>query len=142
MRLEDQVANLELSKRLDELGVKIDSYFYWYKNPNSNEFKIFHHHRFELVQGSENYEFYPAYTVAELGIIIPHILQSKNTTQSDSHFETFKNENNQWIVTYVLKHSMPPVIAILGDTEANARAKMLIWLIENGYVKVEELNGK
>jgi hypothetical protein len=44
MRIEDQVVSLELAKKLKELGVKQESYFYWV-NYNSNKSLQFWHIR-------------------------------------------------------------------------------------------------
>lgn len=124
MKIENQVCSLELSKRLDELGVKVPSLFYHCRY--GSEFSIY---SWGNVSAGMFEEVYHAYSVAELGEMLlkfPGIYQyfGENKFQLHQNYRELECD----------------IIASQDSNEANARAKMLIWLIEDGYVKVEELN--
>jgi hypothetical protein len=126
MRLEDQVCALEYSKRLDELGVKRESLFY---HQISSSYLGEHHSIRIWFQPRIDYgKEYHAYTVAELGEMLPNMSMSFR-----AYNKIYSQEN--WLIQCSHYESN-----LSSDSEANARAKMLIHLIENGYVKVEELN--
>jgi hypothetical protein len=114
MNLENQVCSLELAKRLKELGVKQDSWF-WHQ-----EYK----NKMVLLDDvpDEYADNYSAFTVAELGEMIGN---------GCSHSINL-NKNRSSITNRAVDN------VFVADTEANARAKMLIWLIENGRVKGDE----
>src|SRR5207237_834898 len=64
MQLEEQVVSLELAKKLEELGVKQVSYFYWIRRKPFNDYSL----------GTDVYKettFYSAFSVAELGELLP-----------------------------------------------------------------------
>ena len=102
---EKECSNLELSKKLKELGVLQESKFLWFKNyfPDGYLKKG----EWELVSGKPLFQkdetavcdndCYSAYTIGELGEMLP---------------------------------------------KAGVRAEMLIYLIENNYITVEEINKK
>ena len=116
MELEKQVVNLKLSKKLKELGVKQGSYWNWcYPNDQSQWYITTHF----------TPRCYSAYTCAELGEMLPEEdwFYKKNITNDN---------NSEWWIAKKNKYDLQ--IAI---TEANARAKMLIWLIENKYIEVK-----
>lgn len=120
MNLEDQVCSLELAKRLKELGVRQDSYFWHTEQLNKNEKPIYNPIiPVELKDDSHN--FYAAFTVAELGMLLPsyRIYTMKYVTR------------NSWRA----KDNFTYISPIQASTEANARAKMLIYLIENNLIK-------
>jgi hypothetical protein len=110
MKLEDQVCSMELSKRLKELGVKQESYFIWAKESLIP--------RLSLMPLDENQLLEPyicsAFTVAELGEISFVMVQS------------YKSFKDHWECVYD-----PLEIGFVAKTEADARAKMLIYLLEN-----------
>ena len=135
MNLEDQVCALELAKRLKELGVKQDSYFYWVRKIFSNDPPVdpwiiqdcIDTHAFENIS---------AFTVAELGELLPPGIESHVGFNGSPNNITW-GCNNQNMHGYKTceegaKHSHIEY----ADTEADARAKMLIYLIENGLVKL------
>jgi hypothetical protein len=117
MELEKQVVSLELAKRLKELGVKQESQFFWSYNDTgfAVEYRAFVKNR----NGAE-LECYSAFTVAELGEMLPVGYYSRHgangyscgTNKSPQHFTT------------------------KADTEADARAKMLVYLLENKLIEV------
>lgn len=120
MKLENQVVSLKLAKKLKELGFKQESHFYWVhiNGAERDEWVILSKKEF-----SSKYNHYPAYTVAELGEMLPEKYMSGkldnrnfNCWEFDEMFMV-KNYNN-----YQTK------------TEANARAKMLIYLKENNLL--------
>lgn len=100
-----------------------------------------------------------SFTSDELGLYLPdHFLYEWNEKHDD--FIGFKKEKailvcgkyltptnieNPWYCDYHIYRSREyprpfvPVVQYNGDTEANARAKMLIHLIENKIINVEEL---
>lgn len=116
MKLTDQVCSLELAKRLKELGVRQESAFYWVFNPfGDKNYKLSF---FGCKVQSDNFDIVSAFTVAELGEMLPR---------------------GFWLVTFF--HSLEIQVSDMAisnvkqaETEANARAKMLIHLIEKGIV--------
>ena len=128
MKLENQVCSLELAKELKELGVGQDSIWIWI-DWEKNRRNLPSDYGVYLTKLAEENSFYAdrriasAFTVAELGEMLgrwgkPWLC------------------NDEWIVDIrggasgeVIKHT------IKASTEANARAKMLIYLIKEGLVK-------
>lgn len=106
MKLEDQVTSLELAKRLKELGVKAQCEFWW--NPNNGGWLI--------GAMDEGMESYPAFTVAELGEMLP-----PECSSSWSY-----DKRGRWSCENYVNHQ-----EFFAATEADARAKMLIYLAEN-----------
>lgn len=141
MKLEDQVTSLELSKKLKEFGVKQDSLFYWLNILNG----------WAIYSYSDAIEYksinpISAFTVAELGEMLPIGWASvkrgngilKNNKKIPS-YEIFKSE----IESMEKDGSIGDNVNISFEScwvieakEADARAKELIYLIENKLVEV------
>jgi len=124
MKLENQVCSLELAKKLKELGVKQESLWWWnIYNQNGCDAMI-------TLNRPERKGDYccSAFTVTELGEMLPNYVGGQEiSTRKDV-------DNNYWC-------------ELLGDdtkekyfksnAEANARAKMLIYLIENKLMETK-----
>lgn len=123
MRLEDQVASLELSKRLKELGVRQESYAVWCEMLSettleiSNSVGAFCKNKLQAHIGS-----YSAFTANEIGEMLPEGL---NTAKSP--------DKHDWICWGNKFH------LVRNSTEANARCLMLIYLIEKGIVDATKI---
>ena len=138
MNLEQQVCSLDLAKRLKELGVKQESYFQWKEIIDNHEHAepwVFHA-EIEVKDTKGHYKdkndkweerVYSAFTVAELGEMLPCKVDEYqwrgNKTAKDNAFEV-KYRRRKANRTEMLRIER-------SDTEADARAKMLIYLIEN-----------
>lgn len=138
MKLQDQVCSLELSKHLKDLGVRQESYFVWIDkfpmfNENGPVLKIH-----EIVQEwgdkfltgpvrtAVATQTYSAFTVAELGEMLPQYFESWRFS------DTKKKDKDRWeCAGHEEGNPTPPFD---GVTEADARAKMLIYLIENKLI--------
>ena len=119
MTLEQQVTSLELSKKLKELGVKQDSLFWWLEvSPGQ-----WNTHCLSYGKREENIGI-SAFTVSELGEILPEYFCSAQAGTQE-----------KWVCE---KYSHGTIDAevprLYADTEANARAKMLIYLIEHKLI--------
>lgn len=124
MRLEDQVCSLELSRKLRELGVKQKSVFWYFGT--SQEFESGKGYAGPVTNRHEKYENISAFTVAELGEMLRRGI-------------IFRQEvaTGNWgcgidINTAARLGTTPNYIK--AATEADARAKMLTYLIENGLI--------
>jgi len=106
MKLEDQVCSFEQARKLTELGVTLDTTFHWES-------------------------FYPALTVAELGVLLQPYTVVRNVDKGKIYWRLLDD--------YHLPRWESKAPLFYKDTEAEGRAEALIWLIENGYVKVESL---
>ncbi len=136
MKLEDQVCSLELAKKLKEVGVKQESLWCWGEFFNTSStvpekrlsevFLSWDKEDFRDRPFLGDLKFYSAITVAELGAILP--------------FEAcFLKLNGTWKVEALLDINVE-VPCIYDEREANARAKVLIYLIENKLIDVKEIN--
>ena len=144
MKLENQVCSLELAKQLKELGVKqkgLFSWFHWWEGSSDElagkDLVMMAEHNHDSVMFVCS-----AFTVAELGEILP---EEVKTEELDFHFRTKKRKDNHWIVKYVGRKGSGTSFRYnslkkncegeKGKTEADARAKMLIYLLENNLIK-------
>jgi|SRR6267154_4241063 len=163
MNLESQVCSLELSKRLCELGVKNEPLFFWYKGYKDKPFCDYHEQGC-IHQDYPNPEIIcSAFTISELLELLPHRI----TIKENEPFNSFKlNIEKSFIIDdEIIKLNEPIKTSFIyvvnyycDSTECNgedawlrrllckhpydrnasdALAKMLIQLIENGYVKNE-----
>lgn len=135
MKLENQVTNLELSKKLKKLGVKQDSLFYWVlsKAPkllHNNWLIVYNDCSDDILLRNDKIS---AFTVAELGEMLPDAncfqFENKKYGWVDCGFVRFEGVWNAWIGRGDYGEEIKWEEE--ADTEANARAKMLIYLIEN-----------
>lgn len=134
MKLEDQVCSLELAKRLKELGVKQDSYWHWSTNSGLG----LNEHLYSCNQlsqyGTEGVTFASAFTVAELGNILPQLLPMEKHQHHYGRL-TLWRVNDNWQLAYNLESKQCHEIDAWDKSMANTFAKMLIRLIEKGIVK-------
>lgn len=137
MKLENQVVCRELSQKIEKLGVKQESVWAWM---DWHKGKYSYRPDVAVIQTklAEENEFYKekvlfsAFTVAELGEILPKIVK-KNGIE---FWLTMYKQNNFWRIGYNENQLSSLCEHTKGDTEANARAKMLIYLIEKKLIKV------
>lgn len=84
MKLENQVCNLELSKKLKELHVdQMNNLFYWLNGILVDK-KQKEEARFENNAHSTKNQFYSAFTVAELGERLPKWFSSHRDSEDGS----------------------------------------------------------
>ncbi len=138
MNLEQQVCSLELAKRLKELGVKQVSLFAWVgKRLQYGSLDDCHPCNWESYCGHYRFEVWAsAFTVAELGERLSERVHKK----AEDYYLMLWKGNNIWFLNYryydigTLTDIYLVKESIFADTEADARAKMLICLLENGLV--------
>ena len=135
MKIEQQVCSLELSKKLKELGVKQDGLWVWVEADELTQeegwFVRLSHSYGEKLDPNPN--SVSAFTVSELGDMLPRKLNSK--TISDWFLKFYQHQDGDWLCEYI---DQPPYrnvqIQEYAHTEADARANMLIYLIENSLI--------
>lgn len=131
MKLEKQVCSLELAKRLKKLGVKQEkeAIFFWVKAlyiDGRIEWQLWNKWEIEFegdMNLDEEQEWCRAFTVAELGEMLPRYGVEYHKTIDIT---------GRWSCG----QSAPIMIIIKDDKEADARARMLIYLIENKLITV------
>ncbi len=138
MKLEQQVTSLETSKRLKELGVKQESLFYWadrvWLGGRKNESFI----AYGIPNNPDYLADYSAFTVAELGEILPDCLVGDEGMRFD--FNSWRDDARKWCVGYwwdedsrrLSNAHFENQIAL---NEVDVRGKMLIYLLENNLLK-------
>lgn len=147
MKLEKQVVSLWLAKKLKELGVEQDSLFYYaiHFDGDRETYICFYEDELEKYQtncGENEYhdDIFSAFTVAELGEMLPDEVKNKNNEEIFGK-ETNKTKyigmdfwteqtNNNYGVARVYRVSVGGK-QFKEETEADARAKMLIYLLES-----------
>lgn len=115
--IKNQVSSLELSKKLKELRVKqFGSHFQWVIDEYPKKgCSYISENGDEIEPGNDRCD---AYSVAELGEILP---------VNEKPIKTYKRKDGKYFIQWKL-------LQIIADTEADARALCLIYLLENNLI--------
>jgi hypothetical protein len=138
MTLEKQVCSLDLAKRLKELGVKQESEYEWEQERSDGKAYL----KTSGIRGCRRcgaiingfprpritVEHYAAFSVAELGELLPYEIKRSEQGQDRTLILTIKH---QCVISYKEKWNYRETPECKGRTEADARAKMLIYLLDN-----------
>lgn len=138
MELKNQVCSLELSQKLKKLGVKQES-FYCYVQHRRKELKGIELWSFDRMEDYNNgmsekakVDFICfAFTIAELGEMLPigfAVTKYHNAYRISKSIVIEKETRDEY-------EEVSPT-DFEAKTEADARAKMLIYLIENKLIKL------
>jgi hypothetical protein len=129
MNLESQVCTLEQAIRLRMLGVAQESVFY--TDRNSNIYIEYNYPTLLCLESLKRHdgttvETFSRFTSAELGSMLPHT----------SQLRTWINADGKSVCAWsaMMKCTHP--------TEAQARAAMVIYLLENSNLNVEDFNSR
>ena len=150
MDIKDQVANLELSKRLKALEIEQESIFYWTEydtfggtagatSLGKPEIRI----KAELSHVKGYPPIASAFTTAELGMMFPDNLVSSGMDEGKWSCIYGPKEDGNDMPDSEWEHKANyefGYICMTDDNEADVRAKMLIYLIENDLIKIEKDN--
>ena len=152
MKLEEQVISLEIAKQLKTLGVKQESMWHWCEvkggNPPRNGVKLFMGCPLkgwkDLLYDCTVTESYSAFTVAELGELLPRYVEVKDghsfepkdfcsyRTMWASDYRPYRDD--KWVCTTYpdYKYAWQRQFAL---KESDSRGKMLVYLLENKLIE-------
>lgn len=165
MKIENQACTLEQAKRLKELGITQNSlyYFYWARGNSVGGFHLVNMNNWysginemnqillNAIEGAVSNEIYSAFTVAELGVMLP----DKIPTNSNIRFAEIVMRRDcldAWFIGYDVdcptedgygadvKEIYRGISNDCFKKEAESRADMLIYLLENKLVTAEDCN--
>ncbi len=122
MKIEQQVCTWEQAKKIKELGItQTSSYFYWHFGAVSETWILINCEDSDIDAND-----FSAYTVAELGVMMPSGYDTMHSTMGGRRwFDLDGMDDREYY-----------------KTEAEARAAMLIYLLENNILKVDEVNNR
>jgi hypothetical protein len=155
MKLEDQVITKDQAKKIKELGITAEALWYWVYPKMEGMISTVvgvkpEHIALDILSDNEGDEFdhdmAAAYSVAELGVILPGIINKCRLTQ---WVITGQTDNNiSYGMQYRFRGDDPvnygvfPSRSIFGDTEAKARANLIMALLEEKILTAEEVNNR
>lgn len=123
----DQIINLEIAMQLRGLGLDVPCSYYWRVEKSGKKRTLLIVDRVE----SSLYEFYPAYTVAELGLLL-----------QDGMRASWKTSFGHWRCRYEVLGTSETSRFIDGENEANARGNMLVFLLVKKEIDLKKLNNE
>lgn len=129
MTNESKVCTIDQSKRLVEHGVKDESYFTWteidekrFLNKTFTAKKLLLHGQLKFGDQCK-LKLWPAWDVAELGLLLPELSSS-----------TWSEEFGYWIATNDIFESAIDREIISTKSEAIVRADLLLYLLDNNLI--------
>jgi hypothetical protein len=156
MKLENQVCNIEQSKKLKELLKNYETNFFWVELPEGNHLatkkNVDDNLSFDRSMGDNMVavgriaeawkSIHPTFTGTELGNMLPPCIQDKVHIPGYLHQI---RDTKEFYLEYITNIKDAPennyrYTILKGVNEADARAKMLIYLLENNLVDVEACN--
>lgn len=135
MKIENQCCNLIQAKRLNELGIIQGKSFFFYDTWKSDKNSL----SYNLGNAEPGYldakSCFSAFTVAELGVMLPEGYTMSETTNFDEPYR-------KWICGKVFcdGDDVDYEKCGYGSTEAEARAAMLIYFLESNLITASEVN--
>lgn len=133
MKIENQVAAVEQCQKLEALGVEYNRPAYHWIFDSGMRWKLHPLDYYNLHE--EGIEYHPAFTVAELGVMLPMVSSEKG---KQAH--CWKTHGKYGWSMYEDGYIQLGFAVRFEPTEAQARAAMLIYLLENNQIPVDEVN--
>lgn len=134
MKLEEQVCSLELARKLKTLGVKQEALYEWtqtYTRKTGEYLRDSKPYLAKTPKGSVGTQDFAAFTVAELGEMLPPLVEINDDT-----YGLVIDWDNRRGRMLRYERSDGSNFTQEGDTEADARAKMLIYLLDNRLISL------
>jgi hypothetical protein len=133
MLIEDQVCSYEQAIKFKDLGVLQLSTWYWEKmrEPSAGERLQVYFKPDQPVDNTTVETRFAAYGSAELGVFLQ--------LYSGIGHSFYSAPQGGWAHTCSVNDNPLPIMQWY-DTETQARAGMLIYLIENSHINIQELN--
>lgn len=160
MKIENQICSFKQAIRLKGLGIVQHSLFYYVNNwatPNGYSIDDGHY----IVPVGEQHitrlagrkrgvevEFVSAFTVMELGQLLPHVLPSDNVGYGMVLMQSFPDgkEQDYYMASYVEVYSDldygGTVHSYSAELESVSRAGLLLDLIEKKVIRIDDINSK
>lgn len=132
--IENHVVNIELSKRLKELGFNKPSLFAWLYDRKNDEYESWY---LPGDDGGLSEKECKAYVATELLEWLPKFIED----ESEDCYLSISNDSKQYWVGYWCGERQSDHIDIEqmnDDSLSNALAKMMIYLVENGFMEVKK----
>ncbi|MCC8198060.1 MAG: hypothetical protein LIP06_05635 [Tannerellaceae bacterium] len=139
MKIEEQVCTLEQAKQLYETGeINLSSLYRWYDGLDKDSHKPKEPYLSNALTFRDKVFLpfiYPAYTVAELGKLLPGRIYTKTGWSYLYQYKIDPDNEQKTEFALIYKNSgrskkTVPLAPITGKTEAEARANMLLYLLE------------
>jgi hypothetical protein len=130
MRLEEQVVSLELAKRLKELGVRQESVLYWC-DQDPWTLRMWNEHPVNTPMKPR--VCVAAFTVAELGEMLPAEIGDASLGLYKATGDEPFYKAGTWEISCSPSQERSIALAYI-NTEAGARAKLLIHLLEKELI--------
>lgn len=146
MRIEHQVCTLEQAKRLKELGVFENAFGSWVYDTTNEKWGI-SKLNVEQMALANSREAYPAFTVAELMIMLPkRYMAVKNLVskypESSWHCQYIQDDDviRDFFYPHKIYDKENHNYGLGFTTQAKALCAMLIYLLENNHITSEQVN--
>jgi hypothetical protein len=137
MELKDQVCTIEQAIRLKELGVKQESIWSWYVTTDRDDTPSLNRSGYHCPMcGHPRAPYFAevaAYTVSELGLMLPNAFNTMQVTSDDGRGNIWRGYDDEDKDCPMDKEYV---------TEAEARATMLIYLLENYLITAKDVNAR
>lgn len=127
------LTKFETSKKLKELGISQNTSLFWYKGSASGHKPMIADENFlKPLENEIGKEVYSAYSVGELGVILPPAFGFSG--------KTYEDEAGDWICGNLIAKDNAVIYDEYeyGDTEAEARANMIIHIVEKNKKENEK----
>jgi hypothetical protein len=136
MKLGDQACSYEQAVKLRELGVELNPYFSYYTTGESKSVQ-FTESCFTLLNRFGWKKRLSTYTASELMEMLPVNIKDYSFTITKS-----ANTDKKYYCGYYNQHRDDHLIDFYNNSVSCALGDLAIWLLENNYINIKEINGR
>jgi hypothetical protein len=157
--MKDQVTSLPVSKELAELMPGVETAFSWCidLDEEADGYSLHDNYRW-IARDYECYEYVPAYTLTEILRVLPPMIEFKSCSLTDCTFNKpafrcglrgyleihFESDRSGVDIIYNCEMERRDLISFTADQKVSiedAAAKLCIWTIKEGYLKITDGGG-
>lgn len=130
MQLDQKVLSYELSKKLVEKGIVLDTEFYWWESETDS--KVLHKNDKDNYLPGMSGQVAPAPLLVEMLEVIERLIKADKIQQIDITLREERKEIYYFYGEYEREAE--------GETVIEKTAQTLLHLLENGHITLEDIN--